>query len=115
MLPRLVKPILNRLENKPPAPVTAAQDAELRGLLELEGKGYKLLEEIFSQSFDDKAKNGTIYSKQTGNIYTGSLYLSLASYLSNSASLGRVSKVLSRTKKYYYLAMVQERHLQCSP
>lgn len=61
----------------------------------LEGKGYKLLEEIFSDYLKSKMEPGTSFSRYTGNIYTGSLYLSLASYLSsNTQTKGRAERLL---------------------
>ena len=51
---------------------------------DLEGRGYKLLEEICGTYFKDKCQAGSIFSRQVGNIYTGSLYLNLASFLANS-------------------------------
>lgn len=59
--------------------------SELRGLPSLEGKGYKLLEDMVAQEFERKCEAGTRFSRLTGNIYTGSLYFNLASYLSNSS------------------------------
>lgn len=65
------------------------------GLDNLEGKGYKLLEEIFSDAVKHKMEPASEFSRMTGNIYTGSLYLSLASYLADQSSVkGRPERVL---------------------
>lgn len=57
--------------------------AEVRTLPDLEGKGYKLLEDLCPTLFSEKCESSTVYSRLVGNIYTGSLYLNLASYLAN--------------------------------
>ena len=56
----------------------------LRNVDTLENKDYKTLEDHFHRLFKEKCEYGTIYSREIGNIYTGSLYLGLASYLSHS-------------------------------
>lgn len=64
----------------------------LRSLETLEGKGYKILEDHCSDLFKDKCEPSTVFTRQVGNIYTGSLYLGLASYLSNSVE--RIDEVI---------------------
>lgn len=46
-------------------------------------QSFKTLEPLISDLWKEKAQNATLLSKQVGNIYTGSLYLNLASYLAN--------------------------------